>query len=97
MALITCSECGQQISDRAKACPHCGFDMSAPKYPDCGTYLPAGVAACPQCGCPVEEAAPAAAPAPTAPVTGGTSATSLMFPSPRVTWNGQIPPHGHHG
>ena len=24
MALIYCSECGQQISDKAKACPKCG-------------------------------------------------------------------------
>ena len=24
MALIACSECSQQISDRAQACPHCG-------------------------------------------------------------------------
>lgn len=24
MALITCSECGKQISDAAPACPHCG-------------------------------------------------------------------------
>lgn len=25
MALITCPECGQQVSDTAKTCPHCGF------------------------------------------------------------------------
>lgn len=25
MALITCPECGQQVSDTAKSCPHCGF------------------------------------------------------------------------
>ena len=24
MALIKCSECGKQISDKAKKCPHCG-------------------------------------------------------------------------
>src|SRR4051812_36457981 len=24
MALVTCSECGWQISDRAEACPNCG-------------------------------------------------------------------------
>ena len=24
MALIKCSECGGTISDKAKACPHCG-------------------------------------------------------------------------
>ena len=26
MALIKCPECGNQISDKAKFCPHCGFD-----------------------------------------------------------------------
>ena len=28
MALIKCPECGQEISDRAKACIHCGFPLS---------------------------------------------------------------------
>lgn len=25
MALINCPECGKQISDKVKACPHCGY------------------------------------------------------------------------
>lgn len=25
MALITCPECGREISDRVRACPHCGY------------------------------------------------------------------------
>ena len=25
MALIKCSECGKEISDKAKACPNCGL------------------------------------------------------------------------
>ncbi len=25
MALIKCPECGQEISDTAKSCPHCGY------------------------------------------------------------------------
>lgn len=29
MALTECKECGKQISDKAKACPHCGADTSA--------------------------------------------------------------------
>lgn len=29
MALITCSDCGKEISDRAKACPNCGAPMRA--------------------------------------------------------------------
>lgn len=27
MSLIKCTECGQQISDRAKKCPHCGYHI----------------------------------------------------------------------
>ncbi len=27
MALIQCPECGREISDRAKSCPHCGFPV----------------------------------------------------------------------
>lgn len=29
MALITCKECGQRISDKAVACPHCGARIAA--------------------------------------------------------------------
>lgn len=29
MALITCPECGKQVSDRAAACPNCGCPISA--------------------------------------------------------------------
>lgn len=28
MALIKCSECGKEISDKAKACPNCGYPLS---------------------------------------------------------------------
>ena len=28
MALISCSECGKQVSDKAKACPNCGAPIS---------------------------------------------------------------------
>jgi RNA polymerase subunit RPABC4/transcription elongation factor Spt4 len=24
MALVKCDECGQQVSERARCCPHCG-------------------------------------------------------------------------
>jgi hypothetical protein len=27
MALVTCSDCGKEVSDRAKACPNCGAPM----------------------------------------------------------------------
>ena len=29
MALITCPECGQSISDKAATCPHCGYPIAA--------------------------------------------------------------------
>jgi hypothetical protein len=28
MALIDCHECGQQISDQARACPNCGYSTT---------------------------------------------------------------------
>ncbi len=33
MALITCRECGKEISDMAESCPNCGYPMkSKPPY-----------------------------------------------------------------
>lgn len=29
MALIKCIECGQMVSDKAKACPHCGYPLAS--------------------------------------------------------------------
>ena len=29
MALINCQECNKEISDKVKACPHCGFPFEA--------------------------------------------------------------------
>ena len=28
MALINCPECGHQVSDQAKTCPHCGIEIA---------------------------------------------------------------------
>lgn len=28
MALISCPECGKQVSDRADSCPNCGYPIS---------------------------------------------------------------------
>lgn len=33
MALINCPQCGKQISDKARKCPHCGLDLSVPYAP----------------------------------------------------------------
>lgn len=27
MALINCPECGKEVSDTAKSCPHCGYEL----------------------------------------------------------------------
>jgi hypothetical protein len=29
MALMSCPECGKQVSDKAAACPHCGAPIAA--------------------------------------------------------------------
>lgn len=54
MALIKCSECGQNVSDRASACPHCGNPLT-PKVlcEECGYELSPNDNICPQCGCPI--------------------------------------------
>lgn len=33
MALIACSECGREVSDKAAACPQCGAPIAAPVPP----------------------------------------------------------------
>lgn len=58
MAMITCPNCGEQISDKAKTCVHCGTVLvpEEKKYcADCGAELEEGTAICPNCGCPVED------------------------------------------
>ena len=67
MALIKCNECGQTISDKAEACPHCGAPVSPrddvavnepAKCSECGAQLPDGATECPECGCPVDGVGP---------------------------------------
>lgn len=43
MALISCSECGKEISDKAASCPHCGNPINQP-VPKEEEYL-----CCPKC------------------------------------------------
>ena len=43
MALINCSECGKEISDKAASCPHCGNPINQP-VPKEEEYL-----CCPKC------------------------------------------------
>ncbi len=53
MALIKCSECGQEISSSAKTCPHCGIKISLQTCPECGAKLKGDEINCPECGYPV--------------------------------------------
>lgn len=57
MAMTTCPNCGEQISDKAKKCVHCGAVLIPEEKkhcPDCGAELEEGMESCPKCGCPVE-------------------------------------------
>lgn len=60
MAMIKCPECGQEISDKAKKCVHCGKVLIEDKpvtkiCSDCGKENPIDVTECIHCGCPFEE------------------------------------------
>lgn len=58
MAMIICPNCGEQISDKAKSCVHCGalFQPEEKKIcEECGAELEEEMATCPFCGCPVTE------------------------------------------
>lgn len=56
MALINCPECNKEISDKAGACPHCGFPLTKPVAFDiftcrhCGKDFPFSMDNCPHCG-----------------------------------------------
>ena len=56
MAMITCPNCGEQVSDKAKKCVHCGEILipEEKKYcAECGAELEEGAILCEKCGCPV--------------------------------------------
>ncbi len=40
MALINCPECNKEISDKAKSCPHCGYNLPKQKPIIQGVYCP---------------------------------------------------------
>lgn len=62
MALINCKECGKQVSDKAKICPHCGAHLIEERAieenmerkiklcEECGAEIPADSRMCPVCG-----------------------------------------------
>lgn len=49
MALISCPECGKEISDKAYACPHCGNPMN-PQPQQIQQPQPEEYLCCPKCG-----------------------------------------------
>lgn len=61
MAIMQCPECGQNISDKAPKCVHCGKDFSEDlnndvpkKCLECGADISDSDTVCPSCGCPTE-------------------------------------------
>lgn len=60
MAMIKCPECGQEISEKAKKCIHCGkvFIEDKPKTKicsECGKEVPIDATECSFCGCPLDD------------------------------------------
>lgn len=58
MAMIQCPNCGETISDKAKTCVHCGYELQPLEKEhctECGQELEANATVCPKCGCPVEK------------------------------------------
>lgn len=58
MAMIACPHCGEQVSEKAKKCVHCGAILipEEKKYcAECGAELEDGMTECPNCGCPVDD------------------------------------------
>lgn len=56
MALIKCEECGKEISEFAKICPHCGNDNDVLLCPECNAKISIYDKECNVCGCPVSKA-----------------------------------------
>lgn len=58
MALITCPECGKEVSEKADSCPNCGNPLqnnNNQKFcKHCGATIDKECVVCPQCGKQVE-------------------------------------------
>lgn len=55
MALIKCTECGHEVSDKASECSHCGCPIEKRNCcVECGQPIPEGVNVCTNCGCPMQ-------------------------------------------
>ena len=56
--LILCPECNTKVSDKAQACPQCGFRIdSLITCPDCGKLVRPGTMVCPGCAYPFAQKA----------------------------------------
>ena len=58
MAMIVCPHCGEQVSEKAKKCVHCGTILIPEEKKhctECGAELEEGMTECPNCGCPVDD------------------------------------------
>ena len=55
MALITCTDCKKQYSDKASTCPNCGAPTPNIKCEECGQPISLYVASCPNCGAPTSK------------------------------------------
>ena len=59
MALIDCPYCGNQVSDKAETCVHCGKslikDSNERHCSECGAVLNEEDKVCSKCGCPVDK------------------------------------------
>ena len=58
MAMIVCPHCGEQVSEKAKKCVHCGAILIPEEKKhcmECGAELEEGMTECPKCGCPVDD------------------------------------------
>ena len=53
MALVKCEECGNEMSDRAKACPNCGRENNFIFCRECGKKISNKAFICPDCGCAI--------------------------------------------
>lgn len=61
MALISCPECGREVSDKANACPNCGYPIEQDKIkenklicPYCGEEVQVEEGYCSSCGMRIE-------------------------------------------
>lgn len=58
MSLIACPECQNEVSDKANACPKCGFpvaELEIHDCPECGESVTKDDETCPNCGFPLSE------------------------------------------